>query len=287
MRVSCRSCFYIPVKSAAQRCPAVYWCGYWSRFTGTVSVWRSCTVRVSWMTWLSWLCRIEQIKIQTFYPYFILYFSLFVSFLLPLTCISLSLPISVELSILLLVYEWLPLFSLIYHSLRTFLFFSPQTVGVIVRLEKENFQVLNMFNKVSIWLSYMKHEAVPVVVCILWYVTPCRFLGYLLVDSWDPCLYELVVINLVLNFPSLPTWGIWRQEWATELWGIEHMYWYFDILICTRYMYMVWLTGFKCETPGGKQKKRYEKCCGFGFGEQQHSSQRHSKSDRWSPFGMF
>ena len=29
-------------------------------------------------------------------------------------------------------------------------FFSPQTVGVIVRLEKENFQVLSMHNKVGI-----------------------------------------------------------------------------------------------------------------------------------------
>lgn len=28
--------------------------------------------------------------------------------------------------------------------------FSPQTVGVIVRLEKDNFQVLNMFSKVSV-----------------------------------------------------------------------------------------------------------------------------------------
>ena len=36
------------------------------------------------------------------------------------------------------------------------IFFSPQTVGVIVRLEKENFQVLSMHNKVrSLNLKFM------------------------------------------------------------------------------------------------------------------------------------
>jgi len=32
--------------------------------------------------------------------------------------------------------------------------FSPQTVGVIVRLEKENFQVLNMYGKVGLNLAF-------------------------------------------------------------------------------------------------------------------------------------
>lgn len=37
--------------------------------------------------------------------------------------------------------------------------FSPQTVGVIVRLEKENFQVLNMYGKVSLLsVSFNPHH---------------------------------------------------------------------------------------------------------------------------------
>lgn len=38
------------------------------------------------------------------------------------------------------------------------IYFSPQTVGVIVRLEKENFQILSMHNKVqwsNIWLVWL------------------------------------------------------------------------------------------------------------------------------------
>ena len=37
-----------------------------------------------------------------------------------------------------------------FSEFKLFVYFSPQTVGVIVRLEKENFQVLSMHNKVSI-----------------------------------------------------------------------------------------------------------------------------------------
>lgn len=47
------------------------------------------------------------------------------------------------------------------------IYFSPQTVGVIVRLEKENFQILSMHNKVQWWIHWSNRW-------LVWLITLCH-----------------------------------------------------------------------------------------------------------------
>lgn len=65
------------------------------------------------------------------------------------------------------------------------IYFSPQTVGVIVRLEKENFQILSMHNKVQWWIHWSN-------IWLVWLITLC----HVFLDVFCATVFCLQILNL-------------------------------------------------------------------------------------------